>query len=60
MRHYILLTVPEQDCPHSTLGVGSVPRVASLGLAPGAVPTQPVLGLVRAPETLPITLRKGL
>ena len=46
MRHYILLTVPDQDCPHSPLGVGSVPGVASQGLVPRAVPAEPVLGVV--------------
>ena len=42
---YILLTVPEQDCPHSALGVEAVSGVPSQVLAPGAVPAKPVLGL---------------
>ena len=60
MRCYILLTLPEQDYPHSALDLGAVPGVASQGLAPRAVPTEPILGLVAAPGPLPFTLREGL
>ena len=60
MRSYILLTIPEPDCPHSALGVGAVLGVMPRELAPGAVPAEPVLGLDGAPGPLPISLRGGL
>ena len=56
----ICAIISSWQCPHSTLGVGAVPGVASLGLAPGAVPTEPVLGLVGASGPLPNMLREGL
>ena len=60
--HYILLTVHYQDCPHSSLGVGVVPGVASMELVlSGAVPAEPVLRLVGAPPgPLSVMLRGGL
>ena len=53
MCRYILLTIPDKDCLHSSLGVGLVPRIVVLGPVPGAVPTGPVpevaLKLVTSP-----------
>ena len=37
--HYILLTIPDKDCLHSTLGVGLVSGFVVLGSVSGAVPT---------------------
>ena len=42
------------------LSVGVIPGVASLGLAPRAVPTKHVLRLVGTPGPLPSMLREGL
>ena len=63
MRRYILLTIPDKDCLHSSLGVGPVPEIV-LGSVPRAVPAGPVLGvaprLVTAPPgLLPFMLRIG-
>ena len=60
MGHYIFLTVPNQDCHHSPLGLRSVPGVASQELVPRAVPTELGMGLVEAPGPLPFMLREGL
>ena len=41
MRHYILLTIPEKDCPPLHLGHGPVTRVVVPGPVLGAVPFTP-------------------
>ena len=52
MRRYILLTIPDKDCPHSSLGTRLVPRFV-LGPVPGAVPTGPVPGVAPRLVTAP-------
>ena len=41
MRHYILLTIPEKDCPPLQLGPGPVTRIAVLRPVLRAVPFTP-------------------
>ena len=62
--HNILLTIPNKDCLHSSLGVGLVLGIAVLGPVPGAVPTGPVPGVTPRLATAPtgpllFMLRKG-
>ena len=53
MRCYILLTIPDKDCLHSSLGIGFVPGTVVLGPVPGAVPTGPVPGVAPRLVTTP-------
>ena len=48
MCRYILLTIPDQDCPPLHLGMGLVIWIIVLGPVPGAVPAVPpgVFGLL--------------
>ncbi len=52
---YILLTIPDKDCLHSSLVTGPVPRFV-LGPVSGAVPTGTVLGVAPGQATAPPVL----